>query len=70
MGEFAVRTQDLTRTYGSTIAVNSLNLTVPTGAVFGLIGPNGVGKSTAIRLLLGLLKPSPPVAQPFSVSIP
>ncbi len=58
MGEFAVRTQDLTRTYGSTIAVNSLNLTVPTGAVFGLIGPNGAGKSTAIRLLLGLLKPS------------
>jgi len=58
VGELAVRAQDITRTYGSTIAVNSLNLTVPTGAVFGLIGPNGAGKSTAIRLLLGLLKPS------------
>jgi len=58
VGELAVRTQDLSRTYGSTIAVNALNLAVPTGSVFGLIGPNGAGKSTAIRLLLGLLKPS------------
>ena len=58
VGELAVRTNRLTRTFGPICAVSDLNLEVPAGALFGLIGPNGAGKSTVIRLLLGLLKPS------------
>ena len=41
-----------------TVAVNGLDLTVPAGGVFGFLGPNGSGKTTTIRCLLGLVKPS------------
>ncbi len=45
----------LTKSYGSTLALDHLSLTVASGAVFGLLGPNGSGKSTFIRLVLGFL---------------
>jgi ABC-2 type transport system ATP-binding protein len=58
MNPYAIRTQTLTRDFGSVRAVNSLDLEIPTGTVFGFLGPNGSGKTTTIRLLLGLLEPN------------
>lgn len=58
MSEPALQTIDLSKTFHpSVVAVNGLDLSVPKGAVYGLIGRNGVGKSTCLRLLMGLLKP-------------
>ncbi len=51
----AVRTVGLTRTFGSQVAVDEVDLRVPRGAVYGFLGPNGSGKTTTIRMLLGLL---------------
>jgi len=51
----AVRTWGLTRRFGSQVAVDGVDLVVPHGAVFGFLGPNGSGKTTTIRMLLGLL---------------
>jgi ABC-2 type transport system ATP-binding protein len=51
----AVRTAGLTRRFGSQVAVDAVELAVPRGAVYGFLGPNGSGKTTTIRLLLGLL---------------
>src|SRR5690349_5023414 len=58
MPAFAIRTQYLTRDFGAVRAVNHLDLEVPSGTVFGFLGPNGSGKTTTIRLLLGLLAPT------------
>jgi ABC-2 type transport system ATP-binding protein len=58
MPPFAIRTQYLTRDFGLVRAVSHLDLEVPAGTVFGFLGPNGSGKTTTIRLLLGLLEPS------------
>ena len=52
--EFAIRTEGLTKRFGLQVAVNEVDLRVPSGAVFGFLGPNGSGKTTTIRLLLGL----------------
>ncbi len=54
----AIRTEGLTRDFTSVRAVDGLTLEVPAGIVFGFLGPNGSGKTTTIRLLLGLLEPS------------
>ncbi|HEY3923381.1 MAG TPA: ATP-binding cassette domain-containing protein [Acidothermaceae bacterium] len=53
----AIATHGLTRRFGSHIAVNAVDLAVPRGAVYGFLGPNGSGKTTTIRLLLGLMSP-------------
>lgn len=47
----AIRTAGLTKRYGQVSALEELDLTVPTGEVFGFLGPNGASKSTTIRLL-------------------
>lgn len=49
--------KNVTKSFGGFKALDELNLTVPTGAVYGLVGPNGAGKSTAIRHLTGLFRP-------------
>jgi ABC-type multidrug transport system ATPase subunit len=54
----AIETHDLTRTFGSRLAVDRLDLSVPCGTIYGFLGPNGAGKTTTIRMLLGLLRPS------------
>ncbi len=54
----ALHTTGLTKTFGSQGAVNSLTLSVPKGSVFGFLGPNGSGKTTTIRMLLGLAEPT------------
>jgi ABC-type multidrug transport system ATPase subunit len=54
----AVATSSLTKRFGHQTAVDSIDLAVPTGAVYGFLGPNGSGKTTTIRMLLGLVGPS------------
>ncbi|GAA1487693.1 ABC transporter ATP-binding protein [Brachybacterium sacelli] len=55
--------RDLTKTFGTTRALDGFSLTVPTGKVTGFLGPNGAGKSTTIRILLGLLRASSGAAE-------
>ena len=55
--EFVVETQNLTKKYGSLIAVNRLDLKVTKGTIHGFLGPNGAGKTTTIKILVGLLRP-------------
>jgi ABC-2 type transport system ATP-binding protein len=54
----AISTSGLTKRFGSVAAVDEIDLAVPTGSVFGFLGPNGSGKTTTIRILLGLINPS------------
>ncbi|MFI6687616.1 ABC transporter ATP-binding protein [Streptomyces sp. NPDC050485] len=55
----AIETHGLTKRYrGGQLAVSALNLTVPRGSVFGFLGPNGSGKTTTIRMLMGLIEPT------------
>ncbi len=53
-----IRTVNLTKHFGSTRAVEQLNLSVEKGEFFGFLGPNGAGKTTTIRMLTGLLRPT------------
>ena len=53
-----IEAQDLTRTFGNFTAVDRVSFTVDKGEVFGFLGANGAGKSTTIRMLIGLLTPS------------
>jgi len=53
-----IKLTNLTKTYGKLIAVNSINLDVASGEVFGFLGPNGAGKTTTIKMMAGLLQPS------------
>jgi ABC-2 type transport system ATP-binding protein len=53
-----IHTENLTRRFGDFVAVDRLNLDVAAGQVLGFLGPNGSGKTTTIRMLLGLLHPS------------
>jgi ABC-2 type transport system ATP-binding protein len=55
-GEAAIVLEDLYKSHGATPAVRGLSLAVPTGTVCGLIGPDGAGKTTAMRVLCGLLR--------------
>jgi ABC-2 type transport system ATP-binding protein len=57
-GEPAVRTTGLRNVFGSLVAVDNLDVDVHRGEVFGLLGPNGSGKTTTIRMLCGLLEPT------------
>jgi ABC-type multidrug transport system ATPase subunit len=51
----ALRTNGLTRRFGDQVAVDAVDLVVPRGAIYGFLGPNGSGKTTTIRVLLGLI---------------
>ena len=53
-----VDAQELTKTFGEEVAVNSLTMKVPRGTIFGFIGPSGCGKTTTVRLMTGILKPT------------
>jgi daunorubicin resistance ABC transporter ATP-binding subunit len=53
----AIKADGLVKHYGKTKALDGLDLTVPTGTVYGLLGPNGAGKTTAVRILATLLRP-------------
>ena len=56
--DLAIKTNCLSKNFGSVQAVDCLNLQVPAGSVFGFLGPNGAGKTTTIKMLLGLTRPS------------
>jgi ABC-2 type transport system ATP-binding protein len=58
MSELAIEVRELTRTFGSFTAVDHITFDVRAGEVFGFLGANGAGKTTAIRMLTGLLQPS------------
>ena len=58
-----LKIENLTKTFGSFKALDGLNLTVPRGAVYGLVGPNGAGKSTIIRHLTGIYRQDAGVVQ-------
>src|SRR4051812_4953010 len=58
MSDGIIRIDALTRDFGQTRAVDHLSLVVPAGIVFGFLGPNGSGKTTTIRMLLGLVAPT------------
>ena len=57
MSSVAVRAEGLVKTYGSTRALDGVDLEIPTGTVLGLLGPNGAGKTTTVRILTTLLRP-------------
>ncbi|HEY4307506.1 MAG TPA: ABC transporter ATP-binding protein [Gemmatimonadaceae bacterium] len=58
MTELAIESKELTRTFGSFTAVDHITFDVKPGEVFGFLGANGAGKTTAIRILTGLLRPT------------
>ena len=58
MTDVAIRVNELTRTFGAFTAVDHISSDVTAGEVFGFLGANGAGKTTAIRMLIGLLQPS------------
>jgi len=66
---FAALTRGLTRRFGSITAVRDLTLQIAPGEVFGLLGPNGSGKTTTIRMLCGLLAPSAGTASVAGIEV-
>lgn len=56
--EAAITIEHLRRVFGSLVAVDDLTMSIPRGQVFGMLGPNGSGKTTTIRMLCGLLQPT------------
>jgi len=58
MQEIAIKTSNLTKSFGDNVAVNALNLEVRKGELYGLVGPDGAGKTTTMRLLTAIMDPS------------
>ncbi len=65
-----IETHALTKRYGKHLAVDRLDLTVPEGSVFGFLGPNGSGKTTTIRMLMGLIEPTSGHAEVLGRTMP
>jgi ABC-type multidrug transport system ATPase subunit len=66
----AIRTAGLTKRFGPQLAVAGIDLDVPRGAVYGFLGPNGSGKTTTIRMLLGLVRPTSGEVELLGAGIP
>jgi ABC-2 type transport system ATP-binding protein len=58
LNDIAIKIENLTKTFGNNIAVDSLSLEVRKGELFGLVGPDGAGKTTVMRLLTAIMKPT------------
>lgn len=65
-----VRTRELTKAYAGRTVVSGVDLDIPAGAVYGFLGPNGSGKTTTIRMLLGLVRPTSGGAELFGTPMP
>ncbi|MFA0086496.1 ABC transporter ATP-binding protein [Vibrio sp. 10N.261.51.F12] len=70
MTEIAVSANHLVKRFGDFTAINDVNLSIPKGSIYGFLGPNGCGKSTTIRMLTGLLKPTEGKIDVLGLSIP
>jgi ABC-2 type transport system ATP-binding protein len=66
----AIETSALVKSFGAHNAVDAINLSVPQGSIFGFLGPNGSGKTTTIRMLLGLAAPSSGEIKVLGYSVP
>jgi ABC-2 type transport system ATP-binding protein len=69
MTSAAIQTQGLTKRYGKRTVVEALDLSVPTGVIAGFVGPNGSGKTTTLRMLLGLVRPDGGTGQVLGVPL-
>jgi ABC-type multidrug transport system ATPase subunit len=69
VGEVVLRIDNLSKHYGTRLAVDNLNLTVRRGEIFGFLGLNGAGKTTTIRMLLGLITPTTGRAEIFGSNV-
>jgi ABC-2 type transport system ATP-binding protein len=67
--DYVISTQGLSKSFGEVHALKSLDLRVPQKSIFAFLGPNGSGKTTTIKLLLGLLRPSSGGGKIFSMDI-
>ena len=57
MSSSAIELEKVTKKFGKQVAVDSLDLVVPEGAIYGFIGPNGSGKTTTLRMILRIFQP-------------
>src|SRR5471032_2748931 len=53
----AIEIRNITKAFGTVVAVNSVSLDVPRGSIYGFIGPNGSGKTTTLRMIMNILLP-------------
>jgi ABC-2 type transport system ATP-binding protein len=70
MTELAIRASSLRKQFGDVVAVDGVDLDIPTGQIYGFLGPNGSGKTTIIRILCGLLTPSGGHVRVLGLDIP
>jgi ABC-2 type transport system ATP-binding protein len=68
--DLAIEAHGLTRRFGDHVAVNQIDLAIPRARIYGFLGPNGSGKTTTIRMLCGLLRPSAGEARVLGCQIP
>ena len=69
LNEFSVEARGLTKHYGDVVALDGLDLSVPTGSVLGLLGPNGAGKTTAVSIITTLIAPDAGMARVAGVNV-
>ena len=67
--EVALSVTGLSKTFGDTVAVDAIDLTVPAGSFFGFVGPNGAGKTTTLSMVTGLLRPDAGVVKIYGVDV-
>jgi len=70
MSQYVIKADKLSRNFGKLKAIHELDLKVEKGIIYGFLGPNGCGKTTAIRMLTGLLKPSSGEIQVLGLKLP
>jgi len=70
VSELAIEAHGLTRRFGDHVAVDRIDLAIPRARIYGFLGPNGSGKTTTIRMLCGLLRPSAGDARVLDLQIP
>src|SRR6185436_7418931 len=68
--DLAIEARGLTRRFGELVAVNNVDLSIPRARIYGFLGPNGSGKTTTIRMLCGLLRPTAGTARVLGREIP